>query len=355
MRILIDIGHPAHVHLFKFFASQALANRHEVFFTCREKEFEITLLRYYQFNFKTFGRKYNTILGKAFGMIKFDIKEIIEGIRFKPDVFLSCGSIYAAHAAFILRIPHISLEDTGNWEQVKLYLPFTTAILTSDVFPYDYGKKQIRYKSHHELAYLHPKYYKPKLNLEFDDAKLTKNKFVLIRFVAWNASHDKGQKGLSFDIKKELIKQLSKKFDVIISSEKKLPAEFEIYGSKFKPEEIHNIISNASFVIGEGTTMAMEAAVLGTPSIYINSLQYNNVKDMESYGLLFSLENEENILSKIDAIMLRIDEEDSILEKKNKMLNDKIDLTSFLVWFVENFPESFSIMKENPDYQLCFR
>jgi len=37
------------------------------------------------------------------------------------------------------------------------------------------------------------------------------------------------------------------------------------------------------------------------------------------------------------------------------MLEDKIDVTAFLVWFVENYPESFSIMRENPDYQAGFK
>jgi hypothetical protein len=31
------------------------------------------------------------------------------------------------------------------------------------------------------------------------------------------------------------------------------------------------------------------------------------------------------------------------------MLSDKIDVTAFMVWFVENYPESVKIMKENPD------
>jgi len=33
-------------------------------------------------------------------------------------------------------------------------------------------------------------------------------------------------------------------------------------------------------------------------------------------------------------------------EKSEKMLAEKIDVTAFLVWFVENYPESVKIMKE---------
>ena len=42
-------------------------------------------------------------------------------------------------------------------------------------------------------------------------------------------------------------------------------------------------------------------------------------------------------------------------KKRDRMLADKIDVTAFLVWFVENYPKSAIIMKANPDYQLKFR
>ena len=44
MRILIDIGHPAHVHIFKNFAHEMEKRGHELLFTCRDKEFEIAPL-----------------------------------------------------------------------------------------------------------------------------------------------------------------------------------------------------------------------------------------------------------------------------------------------------------------------
>ena len=42
-------------------------------------------------------------------------------------------------------------------------------------------------------------------------------------------------------------------------------------------------------------------------------------------------------------------------ELSNSMVRSKIDVTAFLSWFIENYPESFRIMKENPDYQERFR
>jgi hypothetical protein len=43
------------------------------------------------------------------------------------------------------------------------------------------------------------------------------------------------------------------------------------------------------------------------------------------------------------------------LVKRNHFLKNKIDLSSFLVWFLENYPASSDVLKNNPDYQLRFQ
>ena len=355
MRILIDIGHPAHVHLFKNFAWEMEKKGNKIFFTCRNKEFEIYLLEKYKFKYKSFGNKYSSRYGKFWGLIEFDTKEFIEGLKFKPDIFLSHGSMYAAHAAFLLGKPHIAFEDTGNKEQVRLYKPFTKVIFTSNVFPFDYKEKQIRYDSHHELAYLHPKYFLPsssfiqQLNLENNEP------YALVRFVSWKATHDYNQKGLSPEEKINLIKLLTQKMKVFISSEAELPDEFKSYKLPISPDQIHDAMFYAAIFIGEGTTMAMEAAVLGTPSFYISPLQYANCMDMNKYGLLFNHTSFESALPEINKILSSGNLKADWQKRREKMLADKIDVTAFLVWFVENYPESVKVMKENPEYQSNFR
>jgi hypothetical protein len=41
--------------------------------------------------------------------------------------------------------------------------------------------------------------------------------------------------------------------------------------------------------------------------------------------------------------------------RRDKMLSEKIDYTPFLTWFIESYPESHKIMKEDPGYQGRFR
>ncbi|MBW1612696.1 MAG: DUF354 domain-containing protein [Deltaproteobacteria bacterium] len=354
MHILIDIGHPAHVHLFKNFAWEMQKKRHEIFFTCREKEFEIHLLKSYGFQYKSFGAKYKSRFGKILGLVNFGIKELITGINFKPDIFISHGSIYAAHAAFLLRKPHISLEDSGNMEQIRLYLPFTQAVITPDVLEVDLGKKMINYSGYHELAYLHPNNFVPDNSILDKYGLDIREEYAIIRFVSWSATHDKGQLGFTEREKKEVIDYLiKKKIKVFITSESELPIEYNQYQNIFPPESIHHFLAFARIVISEGATLASEAGVLGAPTIYVNSIKrcYNEDQE-ERYSTVYNYRSGSGVLKRIEELV-SVKRSDFGISKK--MVDEKIDLTAFLVWFVEDWPESFNIMKENPDYQYRFK
>jgi len=355
MRILIDIGHPGHVHLFRPFAQIMLKKGNDVLFTCRQKEFEIELLQKEGFNYISFGHKYKSVIGKIYGLLNFNIKMLKVALRFKPDIFLSAGSMYAAQVSFLLRKPHITMEDTGNMEQVRLYKPFTDVILTSDVFHRDFGEKQIKYSAYHELAYLHPNVFNPDRKIYKELGLLEDKKSILFRFVSWNASHDIGQGGFSLAEKIEIVQVLAKKYNILISSEGPLPSELEMYQLNLKPEKIHDVMTFVDLFIGEGATMASESVVLGTPAIYVNTMEAGSIDDQESYGLLFHFRNTKGVIKKAMQILDSPNTKVVFHEKQQEMLKDKINLSEFMVWFIQNYPESAKIMKENPDYQYNFK
>ena len=37
------------------------------------------------------------------------------------------------------------------------------------------------------------------------------------------------------------------------------------------------------------------------------------------------------------------------------MLRDKINVSEFILWLIENYPESVNMMKNDPEYQARFR
>ncbi len=356
MKIQIDIGHPGHVHLFKNFAWQMQDKGHKILFTCRDKEFEIYLLEAYGFSYKSFGKKYKKLIGKLFGLVKFDIQSIITALQFKPDIFMSHGSMYVAHASFFFQKPHISFEDTFNMEQVKLYSPFTEVILVNDFKePPLKTDNVVPYNGYHELAYLHPNWFTPNSDI-FEILELKEGEpYLIVRFVSWDASHDVGQGGLTLEYKERLINTLSKKINLFISSEGELPKSLKPYQIKIPAHKMHDALAYATLFIGEGATMASECAVLGTPSIYINTLDPLTIKEQEAYGLLFDYRNADGILEKALELLNQNNLKEAFQAKREQLLSDKIDITAFTLWFVENYPDSHKIVKENPAYQLRFK
>ena len=43
------------------------------------------------------------------------------------------------------------------------------------------------------------------------------------------------------------------------------------------------------------------------------------------------------------------------MNRRDIMLQDKIDVSSFFTWFLENYPASVEVMKENPEFQYSFK
>lgn len=332
MRIIIDIGHPGHVHLFKHVAHMLVNQGAEVLFTARDKEFELDLLKAEGFTYINFGKHYRSLAGKILGMAKFDTQMLLTGLLFKPDLFMSHGSIYAAHAAWLLGKKHLSLEDTGNMEQVRIYRPFTDVILTPDLLPGDLGPKQIRYKGYHEIAYLHPDFFTPDPSVLSWMGLKPDEKFAIIRFISWNATHDVGHKGVSNEDKIRLVKKLSEQMKVFITSETGLSEDLRPFRFKIPPDKFHHALNYASIVISEGTTTATEAGLLGTPCVYISTLEDVNCQEMEEHGLVFNTTESGKVFSLVDEI-LQTDKK-TYLERSKSFLETKVNVTRYLYNFI---------------------
>jgi predicted glycosyltransferase len=348
MRILIDIGHPAHVHLFKNIVLDMQKRGHCFFFTVRTGENEKVLLDELGFQYEVIGRKRRGVVLKIAGLVVFTLRIIRISHRFKPDLFLSHGSMYAGYASRFCRKPHIALEDTGNMEQLMFSIRVSDVILTPDSIIRNLGSKQIKYPGYHELAYLSPKYFKPDRNVFNLLGVKPGEKYAILRFGSWGASHDIGQKGIEMEEKIRLVNYLVSEMKVFISSEGSLPGTLEQYRIHIPFAQIHNAMAFAYVYIGEGATMATEAAVLGVPSVYISSIETYNHTDLINYGILTCIKPSEKSLMEIIDFIKGISMVD-IKKRRDAMLSRKTDVVSFLTWFVERWPESYRMTKANPD------
>ena len=60
------------------------------------------------------------------------------------------------------------------------------------------------------------------------------------------------------------------------------------------------------------------------------------------YGLTYGISSHEpeKLYEKIKELLQKTDLREEFQIRRKKMLEDKIDVTAFLTWFVENFPQS---------------
>lgn len=350
MKLLVDIGHPAHVHLFKHTATTLVKNGWEVMFSVREKGENVDLLEQYGFDYVIYGQTNRSIVSKVLSLVQktYALFRIIK--EFNPSITISHSSFYLAQASWLCRIPNLTLEDTGNMEQILLYLPFTNFILTPKDYNRNHGKKHLYYDGFHETAYILPLI---KNQRDFNSEK-SKN-IILIRLVDWAASHDFGHSGLSSSTIDEIVDLFGSRFQIRILSEKPLPAHLHHLALKIQASQLHDLLSNVRLYIGEGATLASECALFGIPSVYVNSRSAGVINAQVEAGLLFHFKSSEGVIDKIIDILS--DDKNFSLHKTlaQEFLRNKIDLSKFLTWFIENYPTSASIMKENPDYQYNFR
>ncbi len=355
MKILIDLGHPAHVHYFKNFIALMQMKGHKFLITARNKEITFDLLKNLKIPFYNRGKGGTNIFRKVIYIPKADLFIYRKALKFKPDIFLSFSSTYAAHVSKLYGKPHITLDDTEHAKfELLMYPPFTDTILNPSCFNKKLGSKQIFFNSFIELLYLHNHYFTPNPKvLELLGIKQNEE-YAVVRFVSWNASHDIAQKGLTNDEKIDLVNSLATRIKVFVSSEGKLPAVLEKYKFAIPPEYMHDALAFSCIYVGEGGTTASEAALLGIPAVYINNLSMGYIEEEKKAGLLFQSTNTQQIKEYIESIFI-LNKQKVFKDRLIKLLEKKINPTSFLVWFIENYPLSIKIMKENPDYQYNFK
>lgn len=345
MKILINIGHPAHVHFFKNFIWIMNQKGHELFINTIDKEITLNLLDSYGFEYFVYGKKKGSLFFNMLEMIKGDIKTYQIQKMYNIDIFIGILDELGAHISKITKARSISFTDT---EHAKLNntitVPFADTILTPACYSKDLGKKQVRYNGYHEIAYLHPNYFTPDPSVLNEFGLSEGEPFIILRFVSWGATHDIGHHGIQNKL--EFVKKLEKYGRVLITSEGGLDDALQKNRIKVSPEKLHDLLYYANLHVGDGGTTAVESAILGTPSIYVSSLagMMGNFTELEDkYGLLFNYNDSNKALNKAVELIQDPSTKEEWSKKRDKLLRDKIDVTAFMVRYVENYFDNMGL------------
>ncbi len=353
MNILIDIGHPAHVHLYRNFYSEMKAKGHNIYVTVKNIASATELLDLYGIPYMLIGSRGGSIPAKALRQVQFDLSLIRIAKRFSIDIGLG-SSITLAHASRFCKMKSVIFDDDDDKVQplmTKFGHPFADLIVSpSSLESARASRKALFYPGYHELAYLHPARFRPEPGVSGDAGVAVGERYFIMRFNAFRAHHDKGVKGLSAAQKMSLVKLLEPYGRVFITTEAEIEPELSGYQLRVSPEKAHSLLFYATMFIGDSQTMTSEAAVLGVPALRCNtfagSISYLREQE-ETYGLTYAYKPEgfQGLQDKIESLLANPDLHGEWQRRRSVMLKEKIDVTAFMIWLVENYPEK----REVPD------
>ncbi len=366
MRVVIIVNTPGQFHFFRNIYEQLTKRGNKVSFVIRTTWKETADLAR-ELHFENFMYDSNVELraGKVIGL-PFVVHTLTRYcMGFNPDIIVGFG-VYDAFVSGLIGRTCIEFNDSEFFVnpmfyplQYRAYRRFVSSIITPSCFRQDLGSKQIRVESYKELAYLHPNYYIPNEEI-FDCLGVKKNEdYVILRFNSFDAVHDIGIKGFTTENKEELVRSLSKSTRVFISSERKLTKSIEDYALPIPKNRIHDALFFSKLLVTDTQTMATEAAVLGTPVVRCNEFvgfsDMGNFLELEKrFGLIYNISNHREAIEKANELVNMPNLKKEWKEKRVRMLQQKVDITQLMAWFIENYPRSLEMMKENPRTQYQF-
>jgi len=292
MNLLIEIGHPAHVHFFYPIIRRLQADGDKVVVVTRNKEITDNLLVDMGIPFRSLTTSTHSRLKMLAELLErwYKIWKIIG--KEKIDVIVSISGISTAVPARLRGRPNITITDTEDATlSNRIAFPFTDAILTPEFFLKDFGVKHRRYFGLHELAYLKGFNH---LGLEKRLLELgLQQPYSILRLIAYDAAHDWALALPNEEDILQVVRFLEQFGKVYITSQKKLHGHLKDYELQAPITSIHDVLAGAEFFVGESPTMAVEAGLLGTPALLVSARSpgLGNMVELGKRELLVNLES----------------------------------------------------------------
>jgi predicted glycosyltransferase len=331
MRILVDVLHPAHVHVYRWFLRAMQAAGHEALVVSRAKDVTIDLLEAFEIEHVVGSRAGRgwVSFGREWAARTMRVARLAR--RFRADVVTGCMGPTAAAAARLAGVPSVILYNNESARVANgIAQPLATAYVTSESFRGRVRGRHVTHPSFHELAYLHPDRFTPDPSALIEAGLAPDRPFAFVRFVALASTHDGSVTG--FGDRAAFVRELASQLRVVISSEDPLAAELESMRLRVAPERLHDVLAYASVCVGESATLAAEAAVLGVPAVYVADSPRGYLSELEHRWHL--VQNASSAVRAREAIASRPDRAEAA-SRREAMLACRTDLTEWLVRYFD--------------------
>jgi uncharacterized protein len=357
MRICISINDTAQIHFWKNVIKDLKARGHEVFTLARDTPEASQILD--EINIPYIPITGNMGLGlRRYLHFPAQIARMYGLLKDKNIDLIAGFGVYNSFVARLLRCSDVTYFDAEPIKYPAFYrytilasLRLTNVLLTPSCFVEHLGRKHITVDSYKEFAYLHPDHYQPRDDV-YDLLGIPHGAdFVIMRFNGFEASHDVGSSGFTDDQRVRLVRELGKHAHVFISTECELPEEIKDRILRIPKSRAHDAMYYARLVVTDTSTMATEAALLGTPVVRACSWVKNDFGLMieleKKYGMLLNFANTDAAVDKAIEMIQRPGLKQEWAAKRERLLKDKFNMADYMVWFLEHYPESIARASSN--------
>ncbi len=365
-RVLFFFVHPAKFHLFRDVINRLLASGHEVEVVITGRDILEDLVRSEGWSYTLIFPKGRRIRG-VHVYISASIYLVLTVLRL---FFLTLGKKYRLFVSddllgfvgWIRRVPSILVTDSDLDAVPESVLLVSTAthVFAPDVCNLGkYESRKIGYRGFKALAHLHPRVFTPDRS-RLDPVTRAAGKFFFIRTVSATSTHDVGKQGIGDVLLRRIVHLLKGRGRVIINSERPLPSDLARFVVDFDKADVAHYLAHAELFVSDSTTMCAEAAVLGTPSIEIdtwhqNFAQYAQLHD--KYKLLFGFYPAQisQALAFIEQLLSTEGLRSVFSARRERLLADKIDVSALLGWVICNYPAAAAEHSRGVDIQAEFK
>jgi predicted glycosyltransferase len=345
MRLLVDILHPAHVHVFGALAKELGARGHEVKFTLRDKDVARELLDQHGIAYELLSRQRQG-MGLFGEFVQRSARLWQVAAAFRPH-FLA--GVMGPSITAVGRLRRVLARDPARiavfynteiaWRTNTVVYPLADYVCTPDAYWGKVHGNHVTYPGYHELTYLHPHRFTPDPEVPKRHGIDITSPYFLLRFVSYKSSHDLGVDGLTTTQKVALVRTLEEFGRVYISSESSLPPELEPNKLKIPASDLHQVMAFARMLVGESATMASESAVLGVTAFYISPFGRGFTDDQERRYQLVHNFNGARFRADWLALVRQLAGDPELVTRaraaQQRMLREKTDVTEWMVEFFE--------------------
>jgi predicted glycosyltransferase len=363
-RFLFFFVHPAKFHAFRATINELKRRGHIVDVLITSKEVLEDLVQAEGWRYKNLfprGRRIpfvHTYLSAAINAPRTILRLLTETAGDRYDLYVTDDLL--TFVGKLRGVPSIFFTDddiTAVPESKILAWSATHIVAPSICRMGRFSGKHVGYFGYKALAHLHPARFTPdrsKLAVPFRDGP-----FCFMRLVSATSTHDVGKRGLSDEAARRIVEVLRRYGRVLISSQRPLAADLCEYQFDINKTEISHYVAFSELVVSDSTTMCAEAAVLGTPAIeiddwYCDFKQYGELHD--TYRLIegFAPRDLEGALVAAERLLSMRGRHEEFRRRQARLLTDKIDVSGFLIWLLENYPTAAETTIADPKTQLRF-